>query len=286
MAAKKKTKKPASPARKRTAAKKARARAGSDVEVAARLLADLPRLTDADRDAFRGQFTDAQCDEIGGKTKSAAVLREAKAWAQIIQRALRTSPHALRRYGETRFAWLVECIRALEAAIEKQSSDARSANTTAMDLDLARIAAFSVRNDLRDTLTILAGADAKERDALASTLSAGDDDRGHVAALHALADLADWWLKRDDPRAKTLVTSVSLGAADVEAARSAAAELATAANIDTVTTSTRDTPSVDVAEGRVLLEMKTAMGVFGRARETTKAVPALVPGAGTRSAIG
>ncbi len=47
-----------------------------------------------------------------------------------------------------------------------------------------------------------------------------------------------------------------------------------------------DTPPVNRAEGRVLLEMRHAMAEFARANALNKSVPKLVPGAGTRSVLG
>src|SRR4051812_35314073 len=45
------------------------------------LLPRLPALDETHRDAFTSQFTDAQCSELGTKTKSSAVRDGALAWA-------------------------------------------------------------------------------------------------------------------------------------------------------------------------------------------------------------
>jgi hypothetical protein len=298
MAAKKKplrakTKKAASKTRP-TKAKKARTAKHDGAtspktpgDLAMQLLSDLPRLTDADRAAFRAQFSDSQCDEIGARTQAVDVNEEALAWAEKMHGALKRHPHALRRYGATRFAWFVECIRALESSLLDQDLERSRSAPMDMGLDLARIAAFSVRNDLKDTLTMLAGSDASEKESVARALGINEGDEALVATLRGLADLAEWWLRREDARAKTLVASVSLGESDVEAARSAARELAQAANLAPLPddANARDAASVNRIEGRVLLEMSIAMTVFARAHGQTPAVPRLIPGPATRAVL-
>ena len=258
-----------------------------DGDLAVQLLSDLPRLTDADRAAFRAQFSDSQCDEIGARTQAEAVREEALAWAEKMHGALKRHPHALRRYGATRFAWFVECIRALETSLLDQDLERSRAAPMDMGLDLARIAAFSVRNDLKDTLSMLAGSDASEKESVVRALGTQEGDEALVGALRGLADLAEWWLRREDARAKTLVGSVSLGDSDVEAARSAARELAQAANLAPLPADAndRDAASVNRVEGRVLLEMTIALSVFARAHGQTPAVPRLIPGPATRAVL-
>ena len=284
--------KAAPPAAKKPARapKKSAPSAGGDLS--AQILSDLPRLTDAEREVFRAQFDDVQCDELGARTKGDAVRVDALAWSPIIHKALKSHPNALRRYGATRFAWLMECVRRLEGAIAEQKAERTRGSETSMDLDLARIAAMSVRNDLHDTLSLLCGTDAGDKHALTLALSrdpAHDHDRVLADSLDALADLAGEWLARDDARAKTLIASVSLGASDVEAARSAAQALREVAITDAlgpVSTGARDAPTVNRAEGRVLLEMRVAQQVFARAHDANREVPKLTPGAGTKHVLG
>lgn len=252
------------------------------------LLADLPRLTDDARAAFRGQLTDAQCAALGQKTRSALVVREALDWAAIMHAAIAAQPHALRRYGATRLSWFVECVRELERAILAQQAIRSQTHAVGLGVDLARTAAMAVRNDLRETLQILAGADAREKDAVARALESDRDDEGLARSLHALGDLAGGWLARHDAVATTLVASVSLSRGDVESAHTAADELsgAIAADAGAPVDSLRDASAVNVAEGRVLAEMRLARGVFERAHEGNRKVPRLIPGAGTRNVVG
>ena len=277
-----------SPKKPVRAAKRSTATASRrDGDLAVQLLSDLPRLTDADRAAFRAQFSDSQCDDLGARTQAEAVRRDALAWAETMHGALKRHPHALRRYGATRFAWFVECIRALETSLLDQDLERSRSAPMDMGLDLARIAAFSVRNDLKDTLSMLAGSDTSEKESVVRALGTQEGDEALVGALRGLADLAEWWLRREDARAKTLVASVSLGESDVEAARSAARELAQAANLAPLPADAndRDAASVNRVEGRVLLEMTVALSVFARAHGQTPAVPRLIPGSATRAVL-
>jgi hypothetical protein len=254
------------------------------------LLADLPRLTDAERAAFRAQFTDEQCAALGDRTKSGAVQKDAFGWAKVMHSTLRAHPHAVRRYGATRLAWFVECLRGLETAIEEQSVARDEASASGLGVDLARTAALAVRNDLRDTLTILAGADTHEKESVTRALEAHDgasEDAALAKSLRALAELAEKWLGRHDEGARALVASVSLSRADVDAARTAADELfhASAADAGHRHDTQHDAPSTNVAEGRLLEEMRLAMHVFARAHDTNRAVPKLVPGSGTKNVL-
>ena len=57
-----------------------------DASVVGTLLATLPPLTNVQRQAFREQFTLAQCDAIGMLAEAPSVYREALAWLRPIDR--------------------------------------------------------------------------------------------------------------------------------------------------------------------------------------------------------
>ena len=107
-------------------------------------------------------------------------------------------------------------------------------------------------------------------------------------SLTALADLAESWQERPTDAAKALVASVELSPCDVEAARAAAKALLAAASEEPQSSgriSVRDLPTVNRAEGRVLLEMRIAMRFFERAHRENSIVPKLVPGPATRAVL-
>src|SRR5262245_48062324 len=108
-----KTKAKAKAATKSTTAKVATAtNAGAGPD---RLLARLPALDDTHRDAFASQFTDAQCMQLGIRTKSAAVRDGALAWASeaapaVLDAVLGPSID----YTPERVAWIVELVVRLD----------------------------------------------------------------------------------------------------------------------------------------------------------------------------
>lgn len=253
-----------------------------------RLAADQPRLTDTQRRAFLGQFSEAQCDELGGRTKAALVHGDALAWAALIDKNLRERAGVLRRYTRQRFAWYLECVGTLADAIEGQrAAQGRSAHGRG-SVDKAREAGLLARAELAEALAILAGGDdARQLDVVAAQGDAGTSE-ALAASLRALSDLANGWLERFDMESHALVASVGLSRADVESALDCAGELTAESDphrLASPRSALRDTPAVDRAEGRVLLEMRLVMRVFSAAHERTRLVAPLVPGPGTRAVL-
>ena len=85
-----------------------------------------------------------------------------------------------------------------------------------------------------------------------------------------------------------LLDAAGLSNEMVEEARSRAASLANASADATLegTAKHLDAPPVNAAEGRVLVEMREAMRLFGEANERTAVVPKLIPGPATRHVLG
>ena len=97
--------------------------AAPDPSVVGAHLAALPPLTNVQRQAFREQFTHAQCTAAAGdRAEGTAVLAEAIEWVPLIHDTLSRYPALVRRYGCARFAWLLECIRDLDKAKEIQDT--------------------------------------------------------------------------------------------------------------------------------------------------------------------
>jgi hypothetical protein len=83
--------------------------------IGAKLVKTLPRLDDRRRQAYRGQFTDAQCRAWGARTWAATVLGEAE---RAIGSAARLIAKAeVPGYPKQRLAWLAELLVELEASI-------------------------------------------------------------------------------------------------------------------------------------------------------------------------
>jgi hypothetical protein len=222
-----------------------------------RLLLGLPPLTQAQRSAFRSQFSDAQCDALGTRTKAEAVGRDARAWAATIDASLRKHPDVLRRYGKARFAWFLECIRDLYQALDAQRAARGSVGASKRQAGYAREAARAAREDLLEALEMIVGGSEAERESLSAASGAARSNEEIARSLRSLADLAEGWLKE---RAAGDATLEGKGTA-------------------------RDAPAVNRIEGRLLLEMRIVMRVFARAHERNAVVPRLTPGPGTRPVL-
>lgn len=250
-------------------------------------IASLPALTNMQRRAFRDQWTTAQCDEAGVRVDAEEIALEAITWTPHIDAALSAAPHAIRRYSRARFAWLLECVRDLEEAIDAGRTGAGSPNAGRRRMDRARKTAFWMREELIEVLTVLSGGDEIERRAVEAASGTVDSPEALGSALRALARLAEAWLERESPGAKALVASVDLTSADVDAARAATHALAFAfsdASSDPRSDSHDGTVSHRAA-GRVVLEMQLVMRIFERAHALYPQVPRLVPGTPTRAAL-
>jgi hypothetical protein len=257
------------------------------VTVERRLLAELPALSNAERRAFEAQFSAAKCDAMGGRTKSEGVLREVREHAAVIAKALRKHPGELRRYGRARFAWLLTCIAALDDARDAQLAADGSPRAARDRIVRVTAAAKVAREDLLDALTTIAEGHEADEQALAAAAGSVTGTFALLRSLRGLALLGREWLGRDSEEAKALAASVSLSLADLDVAEEAADALEVASGDRTMEgrITFRDTPSVNRAEGRVLLELRLAMRAFARAHERNKEIPALYPGGATRGVL-
>jgi hypothetical protein len=246
-----------------------------------------PPLSDAQRAAFAARYSDAQCEEIGKRTKSDGVLRDALAWLPAMAKTLQKSPEAVRRYGQERFVWLLECVRALASERACQLADAAGDDIWRAKAADAEGVARAARSELLATLVELADGNPAAQEALHAASGTADRPEQVVSSLLALGDIGRYWLSQAHSAAEVLVESVGLTLAEVKAAEAAAEALAEACSDrdDEGRVVLRDAPFVNRAEGRVLLEMQAAMRVFGYARERNKQITKLTPGPATRAAL-
>jgi hypothetical protein len=256
-------------------------------KILAELIPLWPALTHAQRTAFTARYSDAKCDDMGGRTKSEGVLKDALAWAPIMSGALSKHPMALRRYSPARFAWFLECIAGLSDARAQQETRGGAVATSKLLAEQAQRTALASREALFETLEELVDGNADEEKALRTAAGTTESPDKIGASITALAQLARGWLGRKDGSSKALVEAVGLTLAEVESAESARAALASATAGATMEgrLTPRDTPPVNRAEGRLLCEMKAAMRVFARANARSRDVPKLVPGPATRGVL-
>lgn len=258
------------------------------VALAVKTLSSLPALSDAARAAFAGQTTTEECAQLGGRTKSANVLREAGGWLAVINRGLAKHGEVI-RYGTARLAFFCEAMLALDAAMV----EARGARTGAVASGARREAAMgsgrAVRDDLRHALGQVTRGTAD-----AATLADIERDLLHddqlAVALGKLGEILSAKLARaeEDPQTRALLDGARLSRADLERVE-AAREAIVAAGSDRVEAGSRsrnDPRDVNIAEGMLLAEMRVAKKAFDAARTTLAAVPRLVPGPATRAVLG
>ncbi|WP_437591807.1 hypothetical protein [Sorangium sp. So ce1000] len=295
-----------------------------EIAQAERMLRPRWPLTDVQRAAFRSRFSDAQCDELGGRAKSGQVFREGLDWAARIQKTLE-GPHEGLRYSEERFTWLLECLLALakERALYKSAQGSPGAARCLGEH--VRAASLETREYLLGMLAELAGGVEAEVEALARAQGTVSDDRDLAASLRALSLLAQDWLRRQGDVDRALVASAGLtdahaqsawrSADDLERAASAAARVASdgadaahegadaagngadaasdgaeaagdgSAQGEAGGTGKRDPAALVRAEGRLLREMAVAMRSFAEARRKNRSIRKLVPGPGTRGVL-
>ncbi|WP_437534201.1 hypothetical protein WME79_08875 [Sorangium sp. So ce726] len=272
-------------------------------------------LTDVQRAAFRSRFSDAQCDELGGRAKSGQVFREGLEWAARIQKTLE-GPHEGLRYSEDRFTWLLECLLALakERALYKSAQGSPGAARCLGEH--ARAASLETREYLLGMLAELAGGVEAEVEALERAQGTVSDDRDLAASLRALSLLAQDWLGRAGDVDRALVAAAGLTDAHAQTAWRSADELERAASDVALATSNgaegaeaasegaeaandgdaqgegeadgaakRDPAALVRAQGRLLREMAVAMRSFAEARRKNRSIRKLVPGPGTRSVL-
>ena len=261
------------PAKKATAKKAAAPRR----RVAARareaeVLLTLSPITDAERAAFEGQFTEAECDLRGEGADAARVLGEAATAVDAMAPAVLAG--AL-RYNATRLRHLLDLLGDLKTHLD----DARRGAVA--ELDDAMQEASVVREELQNTLGLIVRGDARGTEALAVARS----HESMAASLKTLAECARHWLDRADETARTLVAAHGLRQADVDASLRAARRLdraLTAAR--TGSALSRDLPPLARLVGRVVLEVEVLALASEKAHEDNPVVPEIPIGTAIRAA--
>jgi hypothetical protein len=237
-----------------------------------RMLAASQSATAVQRAAFLRQWSDADCDAAGAGTKAPDTLREATRAVIGVDVVLAEHAAAV-RYGLPRFRFLLEAVRDVRDLVEAQQRgpDPRS------ELEQAKAAGLAARQELYDVLEPIVGKAGKE--ALTTAYGRADTPQTLGLALGALAAIASDWLSRKDADSKALVQSHYLGQADVDEAERAAARLDRAQEALTRGASpARDTPAINRAEGRMLLELDLLRRALERGHEKNRLIPQLVLG--------
>lgn len=250
-----------------------------DASVLAGILTSLPTPTEAQRRAFRAQFSDTRCAALGATTRAATVEAEALRFVQGAIETLRGPAAESVRYIPARLAWLLECVVTLT---EQRTQDVRGRSDSSArksERGVLEQKARLVSSDLSLALQDVAEGDEGRLAALRNArakVSPADDVLGLLDAHTAV--LADWL--QGDEAVRTLLASARLDDGTLAAARDAADALRRArSTANSAGNPQVDGPAVNVVEGRVLYEMRLLRKVFSRARERTgdRRIPALTP---------
>jgi hypothetical protein len=282
--------KPAPPKNKARA--KALGSGGKPGASLAELRARWPVLTEKEVEAFESLIGDAQADDLGRRTKSQDVLREASRWASAIDTALRSyGDGALKAYSPRRFAYYLSVTTALADAVLAETRRAGEVGKPG-GTEETRSAAIDARRETVERLATFAGARAVERTALEEAVGhdipsvasrgPGQPDASVdslVRSLRALAYLEIDWLERNDPASQVLAENAGLSHENAVELRSFAEALSTRrlAAALSAPTITKDTPTINRMEGRVLFEMREVRRVFAHAHTRSAVVPELNP---------
>lgn len=236
---------------------------------------------------YRSQFSDAICAELGTRTKARLVLLEAQSWAVIIDRGLRTPGiEKILKYTPDRFGFYFDCMDTLETNLREQQVRQGAVKDIKRANEDAEKAARAASETLGETLADVAGEREKEEAELAglpATLTSPDD---RAERLRKMVELGRRWTKRKDPELQVLIEEYALDEAALASAEKAAADLeSTRPEARGNRVEPHDSPAVNLVEGRMLVEMKVVKRLFDRARLVNKAIPAVIPGAGTRAVL-
>ena len=243
----------------------------------------------AHREAFDDLITNEDRAALGSKTRAVGAFREGIAWAIIIDEAFAKYPARVKdHYAETRFAYFLDRLAALDAALEAQTTRrGAQAETRSMAAD-RKATARAARQTLLSKLRGFAGRRSAECKALEDVTGRTTDVTAIGASIRSLVELAQTWLARGDAKSKIQRTAAGLTPGVVDAALAAAEALTGAATVATLAGKRPaiDAPEVNLAEGSVLHEMEEAARCFEEAHEATQIIPRLTPGPATRHVLG
>lgn len=250
-----------------------------DIEQLATLLASLPSPGDLQRRAFRGQFSAERCATLGTKTRASTVELEAMRFAQDAAAYLRRPEAVGLRYTPVRLAWLLECIGALAAARQQDVARKTAGSSLKAERSVAALRAAAIGGELSLTLQDLAEGDDSLRAELQTARATASPAQDVLALLDAHAHVLEGWL-RGTPELQALLDAARVDASTLTEAKRAAEQLRSErTRAQPAGNTTADSPDVNVAEGRVLYELRLLRKTFRRARERggDPSIPALNP---------
>lgn len=259
-------------------------------EVAPETLASIRKLhkapTEIQRKAYRSQFSDEFCDGMGTKTRAELVLREVLGWVVALDDKKRKPNGSLIHYSGPRIIWMLDCAEQLRDELEQQKARAGDVLAIKSAAEQAEANARRLLQEIREVLEAVAEERKEEKNEYERKKTKTKAAEDVAARLAALSDLGQRWRRRKDEVFQVLIEEHGLTEDLVERGAQAAKRLQDSRpGARGNRRETKDTPSVNRIEGRVLAEMRVAMKAVARANRTDKTITLLVPGPGTRAAL-
>ena len=247
-----------------------------------RVLEERAALDTEDRKVLSTQASEAYLQELGSQTRSAAVLSESRSWIVPIQKSLVVAPAGL-FYGDENFTYFLETVANLHDTLDTKKNTQVGAERTRgiKEANLTRLRRD--RNQLLAALGSMARGNALLETEVDLARGTAENAAEVLTSTRDLIKLARTWLRKEARRARL----AKLSAALVDAAEASVSALADATDQRRADGNVivRDDEATNLAEGRVLFQMKLAMRAFESARERGVKVPKLVPGAGTKRVL-
>jgi hypothetical protein len=253
-----------------------------DLSAVRAMHAALPALRPHARAAFMNQFSNERCERTGGATRGVDVRREAAFALRGIAQEITTHQASL-RYSTERLAFLFECLFALDDALTASRATLQSATARKATLANARAVVLQDRTALLLSLSLIAGE--RDADTLAQARGLADSNDNLVASTEALLALYRTWLAQDARR--PLFDSHGIAAPVLASIEQHTTQLRAAMGTEREQAAPRatDSPAVNVAEGRLILELGQLDAAIEGAREQKTPIKSLLFGDTLRRAV-
>lgn len=234
-------------------------------------------------DALLLAEADEACRKIGDTTRSPVVLAAALRWAEKIDAGLSDRRYGEMPIGPEAFSYFVTLIERLDRVMRNGPADADAERRASLRaLREAELHAEGVRRGVLDAMLSAMGKNEAWLEALDDTqaVSKAIEADSAVARLRSLAAWLEAVIAQPsrDPSLGAVFRVRRIGAAEVTALLSAADQLARAQKARPVgAQSAHDAPEVNIAEGRLIYEMRRLRLACAAARRAGRTTLVLAP---------
>jgi len=230
-----------------------------------KLLLGLAPITDALREQFRSQRSEASCETLGKNTSSVGVYREAGQFAAIMHKSLAAHGVTKIGYGYGMLVWYLETTGALGAEVTRQQARNKATSTVSLTGQVSLDVARERRNTIHGRVESVVEGNATLEARFAAVRGGVANEAELIQSLENSAGFAEELLAEK----AALSAEFGLTLAIVASARTAAAN-AKAQRTDRSmegVAKLNDDAATNRVEGRVLFEMRRAMRIFNKAAE-------------------